>query len=69
MLHCQATSEIKMEVQRNKILEELHRQVLDRAYAIPFMLEADAILASDRIMLNNINPFDLRLRFYDVVWK
>ena len=57
------------EGQRNKILEELHRQVLDRAYAIPFMIEADAILASDRVTLNNINPFDLRLRFYDVVWK
>jgi len=54
---------------RNEALETLHRQALDHAYAVPVMLEANAILASNRVTLNNINPFDLRLRFYDVVWK
>ena len=60
---------VNNESQRNEALEALHRQVLDHAYAVPVMLEANAIFASDRVALNNINPFDLRLRFYDVVWK
>jgi ABC-type oligopeptide transport system substrate-binding subunit len=54
---------------RNEALDTLHRQVLEHAYAVPVMLESNAILASNRVTLNNINPFDLRLRFYDVVWK
>ena len=57
------------EQKREALLQALHQQVLDEAYGVPFWMEAPAILASDRIGLSKINRFDLRLRFYDVVWK
>lgn len=57
------------EQRREKVLQALHQQVLAEAYGVPFWMEAPAILASDRVELSKVNRFDLRLRFYDVVWK
>ena len=54
---------------REARLEDFHRKVLENAYAVPFLVEEDVILASNRISLERFNPFDMRLRFYDVVWK
>ena len=54
---------------RTAKIQALHRQVLDEAYGVPFWMEAPAILASNRVGLSNVNRFDLRLRFYDILWK
>jgi hypothetical protein len=54
---------------RMDLLLALHRRTIENAYGVPFMAEATSILASNRVSLGHINPFDLRLRFYDVIWK
>lgn len=57
------------EDQRSAILAALHRRVLDEAWAVPFMVGASEVFASDRVSLELWNPFDLRMRFYAVRWK
>ncbi len=47
----------------------LHRRVLREAYAVPLFIETDIIVASKRVDLSRLNPFDLRLRFHEVKWK
>ena len=54
---------------RESSLRDLHRHVLGEAYAVPLFIEADQIAASKRIDLSHLNPFDMRLRFYEVRWK
>ncbi len=54
---------------RNQLLLDLHRKTLEEAYVVPFLAEYDAILASDRVDLSNINPYDMRLRFFEMKWK
>lgn len=51
----------------NAVLE-LHRKVLQKAIAVPFLAEYDALLASEKLNLERINPFDQRLRFYRMSW-
>lgn len=47
----------------------LHRHVLKEVYAVPLFIETDIIAASNRVDLSRLNPFDMRLRFYEVQWK
>jgi ABC-type oligopeptide transport system substrate-binding subunit len=54
---------------RKTLLQELHKLTLEEVYAIPFAAERDAMLASDRVDLSNINPFDMRLRYFEMKWK
>lgn len=54
---------------RKELLQKLHRITLEEAYAIPFIAERDAILASNRVDLSEINVFDMRLRFFEMKWK
>ena len=54
---------------RESSLGDLHRHVLDEVYAIPLFIESNQIAASNRSDLSHLNPFDMRLRFYEVKWK
>lgn len=54
---------------RETNIRALHSHVLKEAYAVPLFIEADILAASDRVDLSRLNPFDLRLRFYEVQWK
>lgn len=47
----------------------LHSHVLKEVYAVPLFIETDILAASKRADLSRLNPFDLRLRFYEVQWK
>lgn len=49
-------------------LQKLHQITLERAFAVPFMSEYSAILTSKKVDLKKINPFDQRLRFYEMAW-
>ncbi len=57
------------EERRKELLLELHRKSLEEAYIVPFVAEYDVILASERIDLSRINPFDMRMRFFELEWK
>lgn len=50
-------------------LRTMHSQVLKEAYAVPLFIEPGIIAASKRVDLSRLNPFDMRLRFYEVQWK
>ncbi len=54
---------------RKQLLIDLHRFTLDQVYATPFFAEHAAILHSNRIDLSAINPFDMRVRFFEMKWK
>lgn len=54
---------------RERHIRALHEHVLSEAYAIPLFIESDVIVASNRVDLSRLNPFDLRMRFYDIRWK
>ena len=54
---------------REAALRLLHARVLKEAYAVPLFIEADSMVASKRVDLSRLNPFDMRLRFYEVQWK
>lgn len=54
---------------REEVLRELHREAISRAYVVPLYIEPDMIAAGDRVDLSGINRFDMRLRFYEVLWK
>lgn len=54
---------------REAVLRDLHDHVLRGVYAVPLFIEADVLAASKRVDLSRLNPFDMRLRFYDVQWK
>lgn len=54
------------ETVRTESLAALHRDVLEKGYAIPFLVEAPPVLTSSRISLRRWNQFDMRLRFYDL---
>src|SRR5690606_23548611 len=56
-------------LRRRDLLLELHRKTLEEAYAVPFVAERDAMLASHRVDLSDLNPFDMRLRFFEMKWK
>ena len=47
----------------------LHERVLREAFAIPFAVEASAYLHSKRINIQRFNPFDMRMRFYQIRWN
>lgn len=55
--------------QRKQLLIDLHRKTLEEAYLVPFIAEYDGLLASDRVDLSAINPFDMRLRFFEMKWN
>ena len=54
---------------RKERLLELHRLTLEQTYAAPFMAEYVAILSSQRVDLSALNPFDMRLRFFEMRWQ
>jgi MarR-like DNA-binding transcriptional regulator SgrR of sgrS sRNA len=57
------------EAQNNKDLYlHLHQHVLDQAYLIPLLIEQTAAVHSERVNLDRWNPFDMRMRFYEVRW-
>ena len=51
-----------------KVYLELHKHVLDNAYLIPFLAEQTYTVHSERVNLDRWNPFDMRMRFYEVRW-
>lgn len=55
--------------ERGLLLQKLHLVVLEEVYGIPFWIEATGYAASDLIDLSKWNPFDMRMRLYDVRWK
>lgn len=57
------------ESRRKELLLELHKVTLEEVYAVPFLAEYDAILSSNRVDLSGLNPFDMRLRFFEMRWK
>ena len=57
------------EWERKALYATLHRLTLEEALAVPFLVESDAILASHDVDLSDINPFDMRLRFFEMKWK
>jgi hypothetical protein len=52
-----------------KDLIKLHREVLKKGWATPFLIESPMIFYTSRLSLKKWNPFDLRLRFYEVEEK
>ncbi|MDX6769068.1 MAG: ABC transporter substrate-binding protein [Elusimicrobiota bacterium] len=54
---------------RETEIRALHEHVLEETYAVPLFIESDQIAASKRVDLSRLNPFDMRLRFYEVSWK
>ncbi|MBI4925720.1 MAG: hypothetical protein HY843_07330, partial [Bdellovibrio sp.] len=62
-------SRAKTEEEKNIALIKLHEKVLQGAYLVPFMVGKSKVFASKRIDLSLWNPFDMRLRFYDIRWK
>ncbi|MBP6217725.1 MAG: hypothetical protein KA436_03980 [Oligoflexales bacterium] len=50
-------------------LMDLHKFSLDQTFLVPFMCEQHAILASERVDLSALNPFDQRMRFFEVKWN
>ncbi len=57
------------DAQKSQALLKLHRFVLENAFVVPFLVQTEHIMTSKRINLTRWNPFDLRLRFYDVAWQ
>ncbi len=55
--------------EKSEALSRLHRYVLDNALLIPVLIQREQVLASQRVNLDRWNPFDLRLRFYEIAWK
>ncbi len=53
---------------KSQHLKTLHQFTLENAFAVPFLNHREQILISDRVDLKRWNRFDLRLRFYDVLW-
>lgn len=47
----------------------LHEKALTEAYVVPFAKEFTPVYTSARVDLSRWNPFDMRLRFYDVRWR
>ncbi|MBI2602585.1 MAG: hypothetical protein HYW48_05980 [Deltaproteobacteria bacterium] len=56
------------ESEREALLHDLHRQALEHSHLVPFMAEHNAILASKAVDLSRTNPFDQRLRFFEMKW-
>jgi MarR-like DNA-binding transcriptional regulator SgrR of sgrS sRNA len=54
------------EEERLHHLANIHRIVLEEAIAIPFMIEAPVVFHKANIDVSRWNPFDMRLRLYDV---
>ena len=54
---------------REQALKDLHTLVLRDAFTIPLFAEPDVIAASKWVDLSHVNPFDMRLRLYEVRWK
>jgi hypothetical protein len=51
---------------RSWLLEDLHRKVLGNGIAVPLFAAAPEVFHSERVELSNWNPFDFRLRMYDI---
>jgi len=54
---------------KNKVLLRLHKQVLNNVMSVPVFIEANCIYSGSELDFHKINPFDMRLRFYDVQFK
>jgi ABC-type transport system substrate-binding protein len=54
---------------RTKALADLHMDVLDKAHLIPVLSAANYAAHSTRVSLDRWNPFDMRMRFYEVRWR
>lgn len=54
------------EAERETLLQRIHRTTLQQALVVPFLLEKRYAIHSNRINLSRWNPFDMRMRLYDV---
>ena len=54
---------------RKTLLEQLHREVLQKTYGVPFLNEAEAYYMNADLDVSRWNSFDMRMRLYDVRWK
>lgn len=53
---------------RRQLLQAIHSRVLENHWAVPLLVDGNAMLASKRIDLSLISPFDMRLRYYLMTW-
>ena len=56
------------EGKKTNAVKNIHRRILDLAYAIPLYTEAPKFLVSEGLDLSRFNPFDMRQRYYDIQW-
>jgi len=54
---------------RDQHLKNVHLEVLKNHWAVPVLVDGNAILASNRVDLSQLNPFDMRLRYYLMEWR
>lgn len=57
------------EIERDNFLKELHRKVLEKAIAIPFLVERSRVIHNPKLDISRWNMFDTRMRLYDLRWK
>lgn len=55
--------------QRVRRFEALHSQILAEAWLVPVFSEPHSLLASSRVDLSRVSPFNHRLRFYEIAWQ
>lgn len=51
---------------REILLEDFHREVLENNFLIPLFKEATVYIHKSHLSLENWNPFDSRVRFYEI---
>ena len=64
--------QFESEILNKKTLEnhdDIHTTVLKNYFAIPLLKEKFALFTSDRISYPHFNPFDMRVRFYEMKWN
>lgn len=52
--------------ERESAVRAFHKRAIENAYAVPVTIEPSQILVSQHVDLSRWNPFDMRLRIYDV---
>ncbi len=54
---------------RQKKLDNLHKEILEKALAVPLMIGSQRYILSSRLDASRWNQFDSRLRLYELRWK
>lgn len=65
----QHAASVADKAERAAALAETHRRILANHFVVPLWVEPPAILASSRVDLSALNPFDARLRFYEMALR